>query len=476
MLTVDQIISAIRKDQCSVRKKKAKTGQEYYDARHDILDYRIFFVNKDGKLQEDLLRSNKRVSHPFFTEIADQEVGYFLSGGLKLTSQIPELDKGIQEYFGDRFVDELAETLLDVVVRGFGYIYWYKDNKGITRFQHADSMNVVEIKSGADTDTENDYIIRHYPVTVKGDKHMSRVEVWDPNMTTYYLYDGYRLIKDENISLNPRPHIFYQYRGEYYYEDYNQLPFLRIDNNRRQRSELFRVKGIIDDYDLMDCGLSNNLIDIQEGIYVIKGFKGTNLDELTTNVKSRKVIGVGEKGDLDIKTVNIPYEARKTKMEEDEKNIYRFSQSFNSNQTGDGNITNVVIQSRYTLLDLKVNKLEIRVKDFMYRLIDVAVQEINERHGTQYTAEDISIKFPKILPSNQKEEADIEKLQADSKQVAMNTVIMAASLIGERMAIEEACKVLGIDSSKVFKDFQDNMAPSLELVREVLNEPISAGG
>ena len=35
---------------------------------------------------------------------------------------------------------------------------------------------------------------------------------------------------------------------------------------------------------------------------------------------------------------------------------------FDPTKVGDGNITNVVIQSRYTLLDLKANALEKRLK------------------------------------------------------------------------------------------------------------------
>lgn len=473
MLTSGQIIEAIHKDRNSVRKRKARKGQEYYDARHDILDYRIFFINKDGKMQEDILRSNNRVPHPFFTEIADQEVGYLLSGGLELTSAVPELQELMAEYFNDSFVDELAEILTDAVVRGFGYVYWYKDSKGMTRFCHADSMNVVEVKDGNTSDAVNDYIIRYYPIAVKNNKRMDRVEVWDKNMTTYYLYDGLSLQKDNNISFNPRPHILYQVRGEYYYEDYNCLPFLRLDYNRRQKSQLFRIKGIIDDYDLMDCGLSNNLIDIQEGIYVVKGYKGTNMDELMANVKSRKVIGVGDKGDLDIKTVNIPYEARKTKMEEDEKNIYRFSQSFNSNQTGDGNITNVVIQSRYTLLDLKVGKLEIRVRDFLTRLIEVLMPEINARLGADYSASDVMIKFPKLLPTNQKEDADIDKIKAETNQIKINTATMAATVLDSETVLELICKILDLDGRNVMQRYQDNEVPKLGMIREALNEQVS---
>lgn len=85
------------------------------------------------------------------------------------------------------------------------------------------------------------------------------------------------------------------------------------------------------------------------------------------NVKVKKHIGVDADGGVDIKTVDIPYEARKVKLELDEKNIYRFGMGFNSAQLGNGNITNIVIKSRYALLDLESNKLEIRLKQFLRR-------------------------------------------------------------------------------------------------------------
>ena len=37
-------------------------------------------MDGDGKLQEDKLQSNIKVSHPFFIELVDQQVQYMLSG------------------------------------------------------------------------------------------------------------------------------------------------------------------------------------------------------------------------------------------------------------------------------------------------------------------------------------------------------------------------------------------------------------
>ncbi|RAZ16704.1 hypothetical protein DK853_51860, partial [Klebsiella oxytoca] len=70
----------------------------------------------------------------------------------------------------DIFIGQLQEVLIDTVVRGFGYLYWYKDERNQTRFCHADSMGIVEVKDGDTTDTVNDYIIRYYPVAVKNNR------------------------------------------------------------------------------------------------------------------------------------------------------------------------------------------------------------------------------------------------------------------------------------------------------------------
>ena len=55
---------------------------------------------------------------------------------------------------------------------------------------------------------------------------------------------------------------------------------------------------------------------------------------------------------------------------------------FNSSQVGDGNVTNVVIRSRYTLLDLKAKKMEKRLKKLLRGIIEVVLDEINAADGT----------------------------------------------------------------------------------------------
>ena len=105
-------------------KNIARTGQKYYEAEHDILNYRMFYFNSDGKLVEDKTRSNIKIAHPFFTELVDQAVQYMLSNKDPLIrSDIPELQERLDEYFDDDFTCELNDVLTGTMSKGFEYMY-----------------------------------------------------------------------------------------------------------------------------------------------------------------------------------------------------------------------------------------------------------------------------------------------------------------------------------------------------------------
>ena len=79
--------------------------------------------------------------------------------------------------------------------------------------------------------------------------------------------------------MNPRPHIVYEKDNEEgkFGDSFDFIPFFRLDANRKQTSHLNPVKALIDDYDLMACGLSNNLQDVSEALYVVIVERNGNL-------------------------------------------------------------------------------------------------------------------------------------------------------------------------------------------------------
>lgn len=467
MLTIEEIGKFIDNDKASEKKRLARKGLNYYEGLHDIRDYKVYYVDADGKLQEDKLRSNIKIPHPFFTELVDQQVQYMLSSDepfMIAASGEDTLQTALDDYFGDDFKAELQECLTGCIAKGFENMFAYKSTTGRSRFMTADSMGVIEVR-GKDTDDGCDYVIYYFPDRIdKGRKVITRIQVWDANTTTYYVQvSNGKISLDDSQPINPRPHITYKKGNDdaLYYEGnggYGFIPFFRLDNNRKQISGLKAVKALIDDYDLMACGLSNNLQDIGEGLYVVRGFQGADLDEMIQNVKVKKHIGVSADGGVDIKTVDIPYEARKVKLELDEKNIYRFGMGFNSAQLGDGNITNIVIKSRYALLDLKCNKLEIRLKQFLRQLLKVALEEINEEFQTDYQMKDVKISFEREVMTNAQDNAQIELLDAQTQGQQLNNLMTAANALDDETILKAVCEVLDVD----FEEVQAKVAKEIE--------------
>lgn len=304
MLSIEKIDELIKIDKNSKKKRKAKIGQKYYEAEHDILNYRMFYYTMEGELVEDTNRSNIKISHAFFTELVDQEVQFLLSKfGIHAKQETDTLlDEELKDRFDDDFKTDLSDTAEGAVIKGWDYMYGYlaEDNK--TRYKSADSLGVIEVRA-QEADDQTEHMIYYYIDRIDEKRNpVMKIEVWDAEFRYFYIKVGTngQIEKDENEKINPRPHKVYMKNDELVYKPsepgYGKIPFFRLDNNKKQYSGLKPIKKLIDDYDLMNCGLSNNLQDVADALYVVKGFKGNDLDQLHQNIRTKKMIGVDKEG------------------------------------------------------------------------------------------------------------------------------------------------------------------------------------
>lgn len=456
MLQIDEIKTLIANDKASEKKQYAEVGQRYYEADHDIKNYKIFYFDGEGNVKEDKFKSNIRIPHAFFTELVDQEVQYILSGKEGFVkSDDPNLQTELDNYFNENedFMAELYDILTGAIAKGFDYCYAYKNDEDKTTFEWADSLGVIEVAAKNASDKE-EHVIYWYTDTVGvHNKEILYVQVWDKQNVYFYKQDEDELMLDEDELLNPRPHAIYKKDGDektYIKESDGFIPFFRLDNCRKRLSGLLPIKALIDDYDIIACGLSNNIQDTNEAYYVVKGFEGDNLDEVITNLKAKKHIGTDADGGVDIQTVDIPVDARKAKLELDEKNIFRFGFGLNTSDLKDTSATtNVAIKSAYTLLDLKCNKLKIRLKQFMRKLLNVVLEEINERNGTDYQQKDVYFFLEPEITTNAQENAQIELYEAQRRQADITTLLNLATHLDNETLMQQICDVLDLDYNEI---------------------------
>lgn len=466
MLSIEQIKSFIECDASSTKKQLAKTGLRYYEGNHDIKDYKLFFIDADGKLKEDKTKSNIKISHPFFRLLVDQQAQYMLSGhGGFVKSDDPKLQTELDAYFNENesFVAELSALITGAVSAGFAYMYAYKDENDRTAFQYADGIGVVEV-SEKEAEDECTYVIYWYIDRIcKDNKKIKRIQVWDNEKTYYFKQEDEGKIEPDNCftqkesgnPVNERKHIIYENDGDNDGTDdkgYGVIPFFRLDNGKKQISGLKIIKALIDDYDLMNAGLSNNIQDTNEALYVVKGFQSDNLDELMTNIRVKKHIGVegGEGSGVDIKTVDIPVEARKTKMEVDEKNIFRFGQGVNTEALKDTSATtSIAIKSAYANLDLKCNGLQPFLIQLMRKLLKLVLKEINDTNDTDFEQKDVYFNFKREIITNAQENAQIDLTKAQEQQTKITTILNTSAQLGQELTMQLICEALDLDYDDV---------------------------
>lgn len=457
MLTPEKIKSLIESDYKSKRKEFARIGQRYYEGDHDIKGFRIFFLDKDGNVHEDTTKSNVKICRPFFAELVDQSTQYQLSGkdGF-IRSDDPELQKQLDIYFNNnrKFRAELYKILICCEVKGDAYAYAYKNAEGRTCFMFADSAGVVEVRA-RETDDNCEYVIYWYIDRInKENKAIKRIEVWDSKQATFFMQvDDGPIVLDNNEKNNPRPHNVYTKddTGDKYAEDYGVIPFFRLDNNDKRMSSLKLVKGHIDDYDLMNCGLSNNIQDAAEVLVVVRGFEGDDLDEFMQNVRAKKHVGTPTANDnVEYRTIDIPVEARKTKMEIDKENIFHDGRGVNMEGLKDSGATvSIAVRAAYFGLDMKCEAKEYNLEAFLDGPVQLVLNEINENQDTDYKMSDVYYVFDRQSITNALENAQIDQIKAATRNMEINTLLSVESRLGNEETIKLICEQLELDYEEI---------------------------
>lgn len=465
------IKQAVNSDRAAKYKDKMRQGVKYYQFEHDILKYRLFYIDNEGQVHEETARSNIKIPHAYLTELIDQKAQYLLSNPVEITTEQGKLKDYLDEYIDEDFQLMLQEAVEGASQKGYEFVFT-KLGEDRLSFSVSDSLKVIQIY---DADNVLIAIVRYYDTDIFKDGKMVRVtrsELWDKEKVWYFVSEGDSISAfklDANVDVNPTYHdtrinpetkeaFGRSLAAALGKADF--IPFFRLDNNKYCTTDLEPIKRLIDDYDLMACALSNNLQDFDQPFIAVKNFSGDNYEHMLNNLKSRGAVGTGENGGIEVHTVNIPVEAREKKLQVDKEGIYKFGMGFDSAQVGDGNVTNVVIQSRYTLLDLKCNKMEVRLRKLIKQMLELIVADINRRHGTSFNTSDIKIAITKKTMVNETEVEEREKTKAERRQVELETILEAAARLDDVTVLKAICELLELDFEEVQKlvsqqDYQD---------------------
>lgn len=392
------ILNRISDDQS--RRKEIGIAREYYYIDNPIL--------RRGVLVdvEDILRkADNRIAHNFHQLITDEEVDYLFSFAPIFDIGHSKANAQLTEALGDNFLKTIRALDVEACNSGCAWLHWWLDNKGgkkVFKYASVPSDQVLPVLDDTLEDTFN-RLIRYYKIVrTEGiaKKSYLRVEVWDAMKCEYFLLPGdvdFTTIlgaRDDGTLLH----------------NLGRIPFIMCPNNNRHQSSLKKYKGLIDAYDIVLSGYVNDVMDIQQVIYILENYAGTDLGAFTDDLKKYKAVTVGNdgidgaKGDLRTLAIDIPVEARNALLEILKKQIYVAGQALSRDIESVGNASGETLKFFYRDLDLKVGDKEVEFSVSFKELARVICETFNIP-----ISKAIQLTFTRNRISNDKETAEICK-------------------------------------------------------------------
>ena len=440
-------------------KQLARTGSRYYEGQHDILDASVVTVDEHGKPM-DSLSTNFLIPHPFLQEHVDQKVQYLLANGVQVevdpNKDLTWLEEELEKYYDSDFRLHLNELVEGASVKGVEYAYVRVNGKNELKFEISDYLHTDTIFNDL---LEEVAVVRNYTRRLHtGGKEITveYAEVWTAEWVYFFVKTpddrGYRL--DTSFKENPRAHVVAQHVEDddlILERSYGRIPFYRLTNNRSEASDLKPIKPLIDDYDRIASTMSSVIEDYDRPLYFIYGANKEDLAQFKDRVKQGGVIGVNSPNQqgVDMKHFRVDVAARKEKLSLNKELIYKFGMAFDSSQVGDGNTTNVVVRSRYSLLDLKCNKIEPRILAYLRWTLEVVAEDIQRKSGRTFDLDDVSFTLERNVIFNETDSKRQENLDASTKALKIQTALATLNVIDDESVIKLICDALDLDSDEV---------------------------
>lgn len=358
------VLAAVSAHKGSALYQTAADAQLYYDGENPAINrYEKILYDMQGKAHADMWTANHKIASSFFGFVVDQAVSYLLGNGVTFSRGPGRLGKGF-----DTQVSKAAEYAL---IGGVSFGFWNMD--------HVEVFSVTEFVPLYDE--ENGALaagIRFWQID--SDKPL-RCTLYEPDGFTEYIR---RKGGDLEILRDKRAYKVHvtgsELGGEEIYEgeNYPSFPIVPLKNDRKCRSALCGKRSTIDALDLCSSGMVNNA-DEGNIIYwaLINSGGMDEVDAAKFLERLRKThVAFMENGEdgarAEPHAMEAPYAGTQAAIDRLEKRLYQDFQAFDASAVQAGNQTATAIKASYAPLDLKTDKFERQVTEFIQGILALA--------------------------------------------------------------------------------------------------------
>lgn len=422
------LLGAINDHKASGQYKTALAAQKYYDGENPTInEYEKILYDMQGKAHLDMYTANHKIASRFFGFVVDQLVNYLLGNGVTFS-------KGTdQKRLGRDFDQKVSLAAEYAAVGGVSFGFWNLDHLEI--FSVTEFVPLYDEENGA----------------LRAGIRWWQLAPDKPLRCTLYELDGYTEYakargRDLEILREKRAYILHVTEREmdgakiYTGENYPAFPIVPLKNNRDCKSELAGRRGTIDALDLCCSNMVNN-VDEGNIIYWVLtncgGMDYLDAEKFLRLVKRSHVAfmdNTNEGAQAEPHTIEAPFEGTQTAIDMLEKKLYQDFQAFDASAVQAGNQTATAIKASYVPLDLKADKFEREVTQFILKILELAGID---------------------------DEPSYTRNQIINRQEEIQSVLMAAEYVTAEYITKKLLTVLG-DADMVEEILKQQAAENLE--------------
>lgn len=307
-----------------------------------------------------------QMNHDFFALLVDEKINYMLGKQPSFNCENKVYLEKALEILGDDILYSLQELAREASIKAIAWMQAYIDKEGLLRFMLIPSEEIIPVWKDK-RHKELDWVIRRYPITYYEEmtkKTVWKVEVYDSEYAYFYEEEGGILKVDAEryLEVAENTEISHFYMNGIGY-GMGRPPFVFLKNNASEKSDLARVKDLIDAYNNNRQRMDDMLDEFKNWIAVIKDYSShdDNKNVLKEMMEKRYVFVDGD-GGVDVLTPSIDTGANEAHNQTIKDDIILFGQSVDRNKMQNGNAASgEALKRLYAGLDMKCNGLEVEL-------------------------------------------------------------------------------------------------------------------
>lgn len=337
---------------------QASVAERYYRNETDVLYKQK--EDEEADVDNPLRNADNRIPRNFHGLIVNQKASYVFTVPPIFDVGSTARNKRITEVLGDEYAKNCMELCVNAANTSVGWIHYWSNDDGFD-WAVVDSKEVIPVFDGS---LKHRLIgaMRVYGTIDESDGEQYAVyEYWTDRQC-----QAFRMRVSDTVEKGLAYYYMFTAPGTKepiaeYNHDFEEVPFIPFWNNNIHTDDLKNIKPLIDVYDKVYSGFINDLDDIQELIFVLSGYGGTELNTFLNELKKYKTIKLDEDAEhpgVSTLSIEIPIEARNSVLEATRKAIFEQGQGFDPQPENFGNQSGEALKFMYSLLEMKSGLME----------------------------------------------------------------------------------------------------------------------